>query len=109
VTPTRVPYDGAHPGDCAVPWSPDESSPLNKPTKTRGELGALIVGAVRNRPDCNDFRSITIRRVVDAPGPNASNWSASGWLYGNAAMDACDATLRRIIPQLQRQYDLAED
>jgi hypothetical protein len=78
-------------------------------TRTRAELERLIVREVRNHPDCNDFRSITVRRLVDASARGAFNWTAGAWNYGNANMDACDLALRRIIPKLQCQYDLAED
>jgi hypothetical protein len=83
---------------------------VSKPTKTRAELEAFIVGQVRSHPDCEDFRSIAIRRqAVNTRRAHAANWIVSGWIYGNADMDACDAILCRIIPQLQRQYDLGKD
>jgi hypothetical protein len=80
---------------------------MTKPTKPRAEIESMIRDEVRRHRHCEDFRWISIYRIVDKSA--LFNWAPSTCNYGEAGTDSCDAALREIIPRLQQQYDLAED
>jgi len=82
---------------------------MPKPTKTSAEIQRMIVDAVRAHRGFEGFKSISIHKIVDPSAEGAFNWAPSVANYGEAGPLLCDDALRSIIPQLQRQYDLANE
>ena len=82
---------------------------MAKQTKTSAEIQQMIVDAVRAHRGCEDFRSISIYKIVDPSAAGVFNWSLSVANYGEAAPERCNKALRSTVPQLQRQYDLSDD
>ena len=82
---------------------------MAKQTKTSSEIQRMIVDAVRAHRGCEDFRSISIYKIVDQAATGFFNWSPSVANYGEAAPERCDEALRSILPRLQRHYDLVDE
>lgn len=81
---------------------------MPKPTKTLTELSKMITAAVRKVPGCAGFQSISLYIVIDDAAKGAFNWTPSVANYGDAGPMLCDEAVRRIVAQLQREYDAVE-
>jgi len=71
---------------------------MSKPTKSRGELEALIMAEIRKFPECNNVVSVAITRPTD------STWDAAFVAEGNVAVCAKAFEIARV---LSSRWDLA--
>ena len=76
---------------------------LNKPTKTRRELQALIMQEIRKNPEFRNIENVAITRPMQS-APHLPNWSFACVLDG-ASLAPSNAD--EIVQKIQREYDLA--
>jgi hypothetical protein len=81
---------------------------MPKPVKTLTELSNMITASVRQTPGCVGFKSVSLYIIVDESAKGAFNWTTASANYGEAGPMLCDEALRRVVAQLQRQYDAIE-
>jgi hypothetical protein len=76
---------------------------LNKPTKTRRELQALIMQEIRKNPEFRNIDNVAITRPIQS-APHLPNWGFA-WVLDGASLAPRNAV--EIVQKIQREYDLA--
>ena len=75
--------------------------------KTRSELETLLLGYLRDAPNCKEASGVFVQRVEDRQ--NGANWTVRHFNSGRALQDQCERAMRAIVPLVQRHFDLAPD
>ena len=75
--------------------------------KTRSELESLLLGYLRDAPNCREASDVSVQRVEQRQ--NGANWTVRHFNSGRALQDQCARAMRAIVPLVQRHFDLAPD
>jgi hypothetical protein len=75
--------------------------------KTRSELEDLLLGYLRDAPNCKEASDVCVQRVERRQ--NGANWTVRHFNSGRALQDSCARAMRAIVPLVQRHFDLGPD
>ena len=75
--------------------------------KTRSELETLLLGYLRDAPNCKEASRVSVQRI-ERP-QNGANWTVQHYDSGRALREQCERAMRAIVPLVQRHFDLAPD
>ena len=88
----------------AVPWAFEWPVRIRKP---RSELEQLLLEYLRDAPYCKEANGIFVQRIERKQ--NGANWKVRHFDAGLALQHHCAQAMRRIVPLVQRHFDLAPD
>jgi hypothetical protein len=77
---------------------------MSKTLKTSEQLAAIVLPLLRVEIGCKEATGVTILALED--DRVVQNWYVSH-VHGDVGRLACEAALARILPELQRRYDLS--
>jgi len=75
---------------------------LVKLPKTKSEIECLLLTELQANPDCEEAQYI----AVIASDHCGATWTVSAFHPGKSDDTTCERALQRIVPRLQRLYDL---
>ena len=78
---------------------------MERITKNRVEVEAILLGFLRSRPNCAQAAKVVVE-PVDAP-LNGANWTVTAFDPGASPAHACDGAMQIIVPLVQEHFDLA--
>jgi hypothetical protein len=72
-----------------------------KTKKTAGELEAMVLELVPKERRCEEVQGVTVARDTRGVG-----WTVSHYRLGNAGEFPFKEALEKVLPRLQREFDL---
>jgi len=79
---------------------------MDKLPMTKGEIERLIIADLHTFPGCDKAFGVVVAPIEDYTC--AATWTFARFHCGGSDSEACDRALQRIVPQLQRIYELVQ-
>lgn len=77
---------------------------MDKQPMTKQEIELLLIADLRTFPDCEKALRVVVVPVEDYT--STVTWTVSYFEHGKSDGEACERVLQRIVPRLQRVYDM---
>jgi len=79
---------------------------MDKAPMTKQEIEQLLIAELHTFPGCEETLHVAIVPIEDHA--KDATWTVARFNCGSSDGEACDRALHRIVPRLQRMYDMVQ-